>query len=220
MFRKMADRKILQLLCLLYDVCKESMEEFFKYKCLGNDPTDDKLTTYLVDNKVKLYYHMKYSICHKCSALNNIYNCAKGRKRLFKSLFTLPEDRSMADISSVSLKDIKLDNLDIWTIQYLLLAYELEYNQHNWIWTLYEKRKEVSYVRFETISDEKFNSIWSSTREIILNFVRLLKNPQYEKAVVKQLTFLKITDPPFVSYKSYWCMMQQEFIEDVSNNRI
>ncbi|CAC5425269.1 unnamed protein product [Mytilus coruscus] len=208
--RKMADRKILQLLYLLYDLCKDSLEEFFKFNCLNGDPSDEKLAKYVTDHKDQLYHHLKYSCCHTCSASNNHNSCAKGTKKLFQCLFTFPEEFSVSDIYSASLKEVQLNNLDIWTVQYLLLADNLEPEQHQWIRTLYEKRHDVS-VYFDTISDDNFNTIWIETREIILNILRLLKNRQYEKAVVKQLSLLKMTGPDFCGNEEYWCMMQDEF---------
>ncbi|XP_063397473.1 uncharacterized protein LOC134681757 [Mytilus trossulus] len=206
--RKMADRKVLQLLYLLYDVCKDCLEEFFKYKCLHDDPTDDKLTKYVMEHKIQLFDHLKNSCCHGCT--NNKKSCAKGSKKLFRNLFTFPGDFSVADANSAIFKNIKLNDLDIWTVQYLLLADNLEPEQHKWIRTLYEKRHAVS-LHFDTISDDNFNSIWSESRAIILNILRSLNNRQYEKAVVKQLSLLRMTGPELCGNEEYWSMMQQEF---------
>ncbi|CAG2194827.1 unnamed protein product [Mytilus edulis] len=165
--RKMADRKVLQLLYLLYDVCKDCLEELFKYNCLQDDHTDDKLTKYVMDHKIQLYHHMKYSCCHTCA--NNQNSCAK-------------------------------DNL--------------ETEQHKWIRTLYKKRHELS-LHFDTISDANFDRIWIETRDIILNILRTLDNRQYEKAVVKQLSLLKMTGPELCGNEEYWCMMREEFNVEV-----
>lgn len=212
----MADRKVLQLLYLLYDVCKDCLEELFKYNCLQDDHTDDKLTKYVMDHKMQLYHHLKYSCCHTCA--NNQNNCAKGTKRLFQNVFTLPEDFSVSDVNSASLKTIKLNNLDILTVQYLLLSDNLETEQHKWIRTLYEKRLEIS-LHFDTISDANFDRIWIETRDIILDILRTLDNRQYEKAVVKQLSLLKMTGPELCGNEEYWCMMREEFNVEVSKNR-
>lgn len=207
-FRKMADRKVLQLLYLLYDVCKDCLEELFKYNCLQNDHTDDKLTKYVMEHKIQLHHHLKYSCCHVCINYQN--SCAKGTKQLFQNLFTFPEDTSVSDVNSASLKIIKLNNLDIWTVQYLLLSANLEPEQHKWIRTLYEKRQELS-LHFDTISDANFDSMWIETRDIILNILRSLNNRQYEKAVVKQLSLLKMTGSEMCGNEEYWYMMQEEF---------
>ncbi|VDI37809.1 Hypothetical predicted protein [Mytilus galloprovincialis] len=204
----MADRKVLQLLYLLYDVCKDSLEEFFKYNCLHDDLTDEKLTKYVMDHKIQLYHHLQYSCCHTCA--HNQNSCAKGTYKLFQTLFTFPEDFSVSDVNSASLKTMQLHNLDIWTVQYLLLADNLEPEHHKWIRTLYEKRHEIS-LHFDTISDANFDRIWIETRDIILDILRSLQNRQYEKAVVKQLSLLKITGPELCGNEEYWCMMQKEF---------
>ncbi|XP_063416901.1 uncharacterized protein LOC134699221 [Mytilus trossulus] len=206
--RKMADRKVLQLLYLLYDVCKDCLEEFFKYNCLHDDPTDEKLTKYVIEHKNQLFHHLRNSCCHTCA--NNQKSCAQGSKKLFQNLFTFPEDFSVSDANNAPFKKIKLNDLDIWTVQYLLLADNLEPEHHKWIKTLYEKRHAVS-LHFETISDDNFESIWNETRDIVLDILRSLNNRQYEKAVGKQLSLLKMTGPELYGNEEYWCMMQKEF---------
>ncbi|CAC5425271.1 unnamed protein product [Mytilus coruscus] len=207
----MANRKILQLLYLLYDLCKDSLEEFFIYNCLDDDPTNDKLAKFVTDHKVQLYHHLKYFSCHMCSDSNSQNSCVQGSKQLFQSLFTFPEEFSMSEITSVAFKKIYLDNLDIWTVQYLLLADNLEHEQHKWIRILYEKRREVSQNCFKNISDQQFNRIWIDTRDIILNFLRVLKNRKNEKEFVKRLSILRMASPEWCDIEVYWDMMQEEF---------
>ncbi|XP_052072224.1 uncharacterized protein LOC127710435 [Mytilus californianus] len=209
--RKMADRKILQLLYLLYDLCKDSLEEFFIYNCLDDDPTNEKLAKFVTDHKVQLYHHLKYFSCHMCSDSNSQNSCVQGSKQLFQSLFTFPEEFSMSEITSVAFKKIYLDDLDIWTVQYLLLADNLEHEQHKWIRILYEKRQEVSHNCFKNISDQQFNRIWIDTREIILNFLRVLKSRKNEKEFVKRLSILRMASPEWCDIEVYWDMMQEEF---------
>lgn len=213
----MADRKILQLLYLLYDLCKDSLTEFFIYNCLNDNPTEENLKKYVTDHKGQLYHHLTYSSCHMCSKSNSHNSCAQGNKQLFLSLFTFSEKFLMTNISNVSFKKIYIDNLDLWTVQYLLLADNLEPEQHQWIRVLYEKRQEVTNNCFINISEEHFNRIWIDTREVILNFLRVLKCRKNEKEFVKRLSILRMASPEWCDIEVYWDMMKEEFSIEVSS---
>lgn len=215
----MAEQGVVQLVMLLYDVCKDVFIHFFKTRCLNGSLTDMALQAYLKEHNDRLNNHFSNSYCHLCKDGDTCMDLST--KALFcffpktEGSILIPTDRDETHLMTER-------DLQVWNLQYLLLAGDLNNKEHKLIVGLYNMRKSVSkrlVLHLRTDKDQ-FSEIWDTSKKYIMDIYRSSTGTTEESMLCSRIEYLKNSDPKDPYEKDIWYNIQIEFGNKVRLNTI
>lgn len=213
----MANQRVVQLVMLLYDVCKDVLIHFFKTRCLNDNLTDMTLKSYVQEHKSKLCLHFLKSNCHMCDTSDISSTCIDFTSDAFYCFFTTKTGSGRTERDQIVLKE---HDLQVWNLQYLLLAGDLKNEEHKLIVGLYKQRKSVSkeLILHVSFDESRFNEIWETSKNYLLDIYRSLNDTAGTTMLSHRIDYLKMSNPIESYARDFWYNLQAEFGNKVRQN--
>ncbi|CAG2194823.1 unnamed protein product [Mytilus edulis] len=106
-----------------------------------------------------------------------------------------------------------VSDLQVWNLQYLLLAEDLNIEEHKLIIGLYNQRNNISkQLTLELDKDEsQFNEIWETSTNYIINIYRSMKDTSVETVLCKMFEYVKRSSHMMCYAEKVWCNLEAEF---------